>query len=339
MYNERDDDRANEGGDDGNVGDGRAHAAEKQAAEPASEQTGYDCAEPAVGQASRDNRIGNESDDRCNGESHEHAEEIEREPHGRDERGEQNERNNESSSGHSVLHECQTRTWRFARHAPCKVRATSDAFSACKNRNALIVWRRRLHLMKHSALALRHILFGGVLALAMLGGSEAIAIDPDAVEVRASAVKGSDMPKITAKAVLSQPPAKVWGIISDCAKYKGRMPRVAAAKELKKEGNKHTCEVTVEVPFPFSNLTAVTEAVHEEGPDGMSRRWKLVRGDYKRNEGSWEIKPVEGGKKSLVTYSLHVEPNTSLPASILEAAQKKAIPDMFVRLEKEAAKL
>jgi len=193
--------------------------------------------------------------------------------------------------------------------------------------------------MKTSAFAKRPILLGALVALSTLVTSEAVAIDPSAVDVRTAPVKGSDMPRITAKAVLSQPPEKVWGVISDCSKYKGRMPRVAAAKLLKKEGNKHTCEVTVEVPFPFSNLTAVTEAVHEESADGMSRRWKLVRGDYKKNEGSWEIKPLEGGKKSQVTYTLHVEPNTSLPSSILEAAQKKAIPDLFVRLEQEAGKL
>jgi ribosome-associated toxin RatA of RatAB toxin-antitoxin module len=193
--------------------------------------------------------------------------------------------------------------------------------------------------MKHSAFAVRPLLLGAVVAMTTLVGSEAVAVDPGAVEVRTSAVKGSDMPRVTAKAVLSQPPEKVWAILSDCSKYKGRMPRVASAKLLKKDGNKFTCEVTVEVPFPFSNLTAVTEAVHTESAEGMSRRWKLVRGDYKKNEGSWEIKPIDGGKKSQVTYSLHVEPNTALPASILQAAQKKAIPDLFVRLEKEAAKM
>lgn len=193
--------------------------------------------------------------------------------------------------------------------------------------------------MKHSAFAIRKVVLGALVSMTMLAGSEAIAIDPSAVDVRTATVKGSDMPRITAKAVLSQPPEKVWGIISDCSKYKGRMPRVAAAKLVKQEDNKFTCEVTVEVPFPFSNLTAVTEATHEVSASGMARRWKLIRGDYKRNEGSWEIKPIDGGKKSEVTYTLHVEPNTALPASILEAAQKKAIPDLFVRLEKEAGKL
>jgi ribosome-associated toxin RatA of RatAB toxin-antitoxin module len=193
--------------------------------------------------------------------------------------------------------------------------------------------------MKHSVFAVRPLLLGALVATTMLVAPQAVAVDPSAVQVRTTAVKGSDMPRITAKAVLSQPPEKVWKVISDCSKYKGRMARVVAARLVKKEGNKHTCEVTVEMPFPFSNLTATTEATHEESAEGMSRRWKLVKGDYKRNEGSWEIKPVDGGKKSEVTYTLHVEPNITLPNSIIEAAQKKSVPDLFVRLEQEAAKM
>jgi ribosome-associated toxin RatA of RatAB toxin-antitoxin module len=193
--------------------------------------------------------------------------------------------------------------------------------------------------MKHSAFAVRPLVLGALVTMTMLVAPQAVAVDPGAVQVRTTAVKGSDMPRITAKAVLSQPPEKVWKLISDCTKYKGRMSRVVAARLVKKEGNKHTCEVTVEMPFPFSNLTATTEAIHEESAEGMSRRWKLVKGDYKRNEGSWEIKPVDGGKKSEVTYTLHVEPNITLPNSIIEAAQKKSIPDLFVRLEQEAAKM
>jgi hypothetical protein len=57
------------------------------------------------------------------------------------------------------------------------------------------------------------------------------------------------------------------------------------------------------------------------------------------NEGSWEIKPTDGGKKSIVVYSVLAEPNTSLPAWIREAAQKKAIPEMFERVRVEALKV
>ncbi len=185
----------------------------------------------------------------------------------------------------------------------------------------------------------RRALLGAALVATTFLGPEAVAGDPAAVDVRIVEVKGNDTPKVVAKAVINQPPEKVWRVVSECASYKQRMPRIAASRLVKQEGNKHTCEVTIAMPFPLSNLTAVTEATHEQNEKGMARRWKLVRGDYKFNEGSWEVKPVDGGKKSLVVYTVHAEPNTSLPGWIREAAQKKAIPELFERVGEEAAKV
>ncbi len=160
------------------------------------------------------------------------------------------------------------------------------------------------------------------------------------VEVKAFAVAGSDVPKIVVRAVMDLPPKKIWQIVSDCAHYKDRLPRVAASELVKKVGNVHTCKVTIALPFPLSNLTATTEAVHEESDQGMIRRWKLISGDYKVNQGSWEVKPLnKEGTSSLVTYTVHAEPNTALPAFIRESAQKKALPDMMERVRAEAAKL
>ena len=181
-----------------------------------------------------------------------------------------------------------------------------------------------------------------LLAIGAIGVSApgaALGDDAPKVDIKTFAVPGSDTPKIVMKSTLDVPPKKVWAIISDCSKYKGRLPRIAAAKLLSRSGNKFTCEVTIDMPFPLSNLTAVTEATHEESATAMVRRWKLVRGDYKVNEGSWEVRPAEGGAKSLVTYTVHAEPNTAIPSVIREAAQKKTLPDLMARVRSEAKKL
>jgi ribosome-associated toxin RatA of RatAB toxin-antitoxin module len=160
------------------------------------------------------------------------------------------------------------------------------------------------------------------------------------VDIKSYAVAGSSTPKIVARAVMDLPPKKIWQIVSDCAHYKDHMPRVAASELVKKEGNVHTCKVTIAMPFPLSNLTGVTAAVHEESEAGMSRRWKLVSGDYKVNEGSWELTPIDKTATStLVVYTIHAEPNTSVPDFIREAAQKKTLPEMFERVKTEAGKL
>jgi ribosome-associated toxin RatA of RatAB toxin-antitoxin module len=177
-------------------------------------------------------------------------------------------------------------------------------------------------------------------ALTLCALPGAAGADDANIEVKSVPVAGSNTPKVVMTGVMDARPEKVWAIINDCSKYKQRMPRIAAAKELSKSGNTHTCEVTVELPFPLSNLTAVTLATHKETPPKFVRSWKLVRGDYKTNEGSWEIAPAPGAPtKSAVTYTVHAEPNTALPGWVREKAQKSALPDMFLRVQAEAKKL
>ena len=160
------------------------------------------------------------------------------------------------------------------------------------------------------------------------------------VEVKKVTVDGTSTPKFVVRKVMELAPKKVWAIVSDCAHYKERLPRVAASELLKKDGNTYTCKVTIKVPFPMSNLTATTEAHHEESPRSMTRSWKLVSGDYTRNEGSWEVKALdEAGTRSLVTYSVLAEPKTSVPDFIRESAQAKVLPELMERVESEAAKL
>jgi len=159
-------------------------------------------------------------------------------------------------------------------------------------------------------------------------------------QVNVYSVPGSKTPKVVVRAIVDQPPRKVWAVVSDCASYKSHMPHIAKSRLVSKVGNKHTCEVTVELPFPLSNLTAVTEAIHEESDAGMTRRWKLVSGDYTVNNGSWEVRPVDAtGTASVVTYTVQAEPTTALPDFIRVQAQKKALPELIERVRTESAKI
>jgi ribosome-associated toxin RatA of RatAB toxin-antitoxin module len=171
--------------------------------------------------------------------------------------------------------------------------------------------------------------------------SPALADDAKNVEVKEVAVENSDTPKFVVTATIAQPPKKVWAVVSDCANYKTRMPRVAASELVKKEGNVHTCKVTISMPFPLSNLTATTAAVHEESERKMKRTWKMVEStDYEFNNGSWEVEAADdAGTTSKVTYTVHVKPKSLVPDGIRKSAQKKALPDMMNRVAAEAAKM
>lgn len=153
-------------------------------------------------------------------------------------------------------------------------------------------------------------------------------------------VKGSDMPKVVVKGVVDAPPAKVWEIVSDCTKYKQRMTRIKAAKLVKKTGDTYICDVTVELPFPLSNLRATTTAKHISGPPTWSRTWTLLEGDYETNDGSWVLQEFAGDpQRTFVVYSVHAIPHTAVPDWLRKRAQESSMPDVIKRLRQEVKKL
>jgi ribosome-associated toxin RatA of RatAB toxin-antitoxin module len=156
------------------------------------------------------------------------------------------------------------------------------------------------------------------------------------VVITTRAVKGSETPETTGKAVIDAPPAKVWSIVSRCADYHRTMPRIKASKEVSRNGGKIVCEVTIIMPAPYSNLTATTDVTHVEAAPKFTRSWKLISGDYKINQGSWVLTPYKNDpKRTLAIYTVLAEPKVYIPGWIRKAAQKKSLPEMMERLRQQ----
>ncbi|MSP91513.1 MAG: hypothetical protein EXR79_06890 [Myxococcales bacterium] len=198
---------------------------------------------------------------------------------------------------------------------------------------------------RRSAAVARHVptIAASLCALAALlspapGHADDARLAKGEVLVSTREVAGCDLPEVTAQAVVDAPPEKVWRIIDDCNQYKRHMPRVSASKELERKGTTIQCEVTVDMPFPLSDLTAVTQAEHVVGPPRWSRTWKLVRGDYDRNEGAWTLTAFDAAAtRTRVTYRLLVAPKTLVPNALVKKAQLSTLRDLMNRL-REAVK-
>lgn len=152
-------------------------------------------------------------------------------------------------------------------------------------------------------------------------------------------VKGSDAPRMVVKAVINAPPARVWKLIDACGRYKGTIPRIAASKEVSREktarGERVLCRVTIDMPFPYSDKTSLTEAFHTVSKTRWVRRWTLIKGDYKVNTGSWVLTPFKGDpNRTYVHYRVHAVPDAWVPGWVKNMAQKRSLPKMIRRLRK-----
>ena len=160
------------------------------------------------------------------------------------------------------------------------------------------------------------------------------------ISVSTQAVEGSDVREIVVRAVIDAPPEKVWEVVTDCDRFEQRMPNIESATEIKREGNRSWCDVEVDLPFPLSNLRAVSVATHSEQTGVWKRSWTLVRGDYEFNDGSWVLTPFENDwNRTLAVYRVHVKPNIAVPGWVRERAQKTSMPDLIRRVGEEAGKL
>ena len=139
-------------------------------------------------------------------------------------------------------------------------------------------------------------------------------------------------------AIIKSPPAKVWQLIEDCSKYDTTMSNTKNAKELSRKGGDIVCQVEIVTPFPLANLHATT-AVRHSIKEGVYRRsWRLLKGDFIKNEGAWILSPVADGKETHVEYRVNARTKIPLPGFIQESAQKRTLPELIGHLRKQLAK-
>ena len=188
------------------------------------------------------------------------------------------------------------------------------------------------------------LLIGLILTAFMIAPSSAFAdtdrrLDGGEVLLFTHDVDGQSIPKVNVYGVVDAPPEDIWAIISDCDKYVGVLPRVDKAKIVSRSGSTVTCDVTLGLPFPISDLRAVTEAEHTTGPPSWKREWTLVEGDYEVNEGHWTLTRFQGDEsRTLVVYSLNAVPKNRVPNRVQRRAQEGSMQDIIKSLREHTAK-
>jgi ribosome-associated toxin RatA of RatAB toxin-antitoxin module len=166
----------------------------------------------------------------------------------------------------------------------------------------------------------------------------------DDIKVWSEKVAGSDVPWSIVEATIPAPAPLVWGIVSNCNDYKKNMPSIAGARELSRTGDPSSsfttvCEVTADFPFPLSDLTSVSKAVHTVEPGKRYvRAWTMISGDYDYNEGSWTVVAVDD-RTSRATYRLRVRPKMPVPDSMLGSFQAGTMPKIIEKLRARSREL
>ncbi len=139
---------------------------------------------------------------------------------------------------------------------------------------------------------------------------------------------------------MAVPASKLKPVFIECEHFHKFMPRTLSSKMSNKKEGTATCEMVVEMPFPFDNLwSTVHTKWGETAPGVWVRSWTLVRGSFNRNLGSWTVIDTPDPNVSIAVYEASVDPKISIPDFILRAAQVNTIPDLMSAIFKRAQSL
>ena len=70
--------------------------------------------------------------------------------------------------------------------------------------------------------------------------------------------------------------------------------------------------------------------------DPLQLRWHLVEGAFKVNEGGWDLKAIDDGKRTHVNYFIDLQVGMFVPSSIMRNAVERTLPNTLKRFKAEA---
>ena len=134
-----------------------------------------------------------------------------------------------------------------------------------------------------------------------------------------------------AKEIIDVPPEKFFEVIADFEKYPEFIPEVKRAKVLEKKGNKLKVEYEVSVIKTIRYTLELTL----EPPNRLS--WTLAeKGFFKQNDGAWELKSIDGGKRTEATYTVEIAFGILVPKAIIKTLVSQNLPQMLKRFKERA---
>lgn len=164
----------------------------------------------------------------------------------------------------------------------------------------------------------------------------------DKLEVFEREVPGSSIKELKGVGEIDAPPRACWNLIRDYNGYAAFMPYVKKSEILKVHAATTYLYSVIDPNLPFIAVRDYTIKIDDTSQPAVNRystRWTIANAEgpskeptvirIERNDGSWELTPLDNGRRTLATYTLHTDPGGQLPAWASAWANLRAIPGIF----------
>ena len=128
----------------------------------------------------------------------------------------------------------------------------------------------------------------------------------------------------------------LWRVLTDYDKLNVYIPNLLSSKKLyENENNIHLKQVGSQDFLGIKFSAEVILDLYEKKELGQIK-FKLMKGDFRRFEGSWKIQKISNSDKNSLIYDLTVKGCQWMPIAMIEKRLKRDLSDNLIAVERQA---
>ena len=128
----------------------------------------------------------------------------------------------------------------------------------------------------------------------------------------------------------------LWNVLTDYDRLNLFIPNLISSKTLfRNENNFHLKQIGSQDFLGIKFSAEVFLDLYEEKELGLIK-FKLIKGDFRRFEGSWQIQSINNSVKNSLIYDLTVKGCQWMPIAMIEKRLKRDLSDNLIAVERQA---
>lgn len=185
-------------------------------------------------------------------------------------------------------------------------------------------------------------LITGVVATSLIVSATvipAIAADSSVMTVSVTPEpKQANGKNVQARILIDAPPSMVWQTITNYPEMRRIIPGYEKSSLIKSNGSSKQLDIAMKVA-PFLPTYKYQVQVREMA-DSQQITLNRISGDFKELRATYKLTPQSNGNKTLLSYTLNIDPGYNLPGSqaVIKSNTERSLKALESHIEAEARK-
>ena len=128
----------------------------------------------------------------------------------------------------------------------------------------------------------------------------------------------------------------LWNVLTDYDRLNLYIPNLLSSRKIYKNNNNiHLKQVGAQDFLGMKFSAEVTIDLFEEKELGLLK-FSLIKGDFRKFEGSWKIQTIKNTSKNSLIYDLTVQGCQWMPIGMIEKRLKKDLSENLIAVDRQA---